>query len=101
MGFIIGLLCALWHGWAHNSYRKAITSHRKAIPIHVSTANSLEALQRWLNRISIVKRCKVPMNNNELKGRKTVLYYLFDELVTASAELRLSISIRDELRRYR
>jgi hypothetical protein len=94
-------VCAFWHGWARNSYSKAITSHRRAIPIHSSTANSLEALQRWLNRISIVKRCKIPMNNEELKSRKTLLSYLFDELVSSAAEMRLSISLEDELRRYR
>ena len=69
------------------------------MPIHSSTAQSLEALQRWLNRISIVKRCKVPMNNNELKGRKAILSYLFDELVSSVAELRLSICLEDELRK--
>ncbi|PKY41704.1 hypothetical protein RhiirA4_396364 [Rhizophagus irregularis] len=101
VGCIIGLVCAFWHGWARNSYGKAITSHKKAIPIHSSTANSLEALQRWLNRLSIVKRCKIPMNNEELKGRKILLSYLFDELVSSAAEMRLSISLEDELRRYR
>ncbi|RIA82126.1 hypothetical protein C1645_809763 [Glomus cerebriforme] len=101
IGCIIGLLCAFWHGWARNSYSKAITSHKKAIPIHSSTANSLEALQRWLNRISIVERCRIPMNKEELKGRKILLSYLFDELVSSAAELRLSISLEDELRKYR
>ncbi|CAJ0639584.1 3407_t:CDS:2, partial [Entrophospora sp. SA101] len=101
IGCIIFLISAFWSGWLRNNYSKAISLHKKAIPIHSETANSVEALQRWLNRISIVRRCKVPMNNNELKNRKTILYYLFDELVTASAELRLSISIRDELKRYK
>jgi len=101
IGSIIFLISAFWSGWLRNNYSKAISLHKKAIPIHSETANSVEALQRWLNRISIVRRCKVPMNNNELKNRKTILYYLFDELVTASAELRLSISIRDELKRYK
>ncbi|CAG8587502.1 8519_t:CDS:2 [Funneliformis mosseae] len=101
LGCLIGFFCAFWHGWSRNSYDKAISSHRKAIPIHSSTTQSLDSLQRWLNRISIVKRCKIPMNNNELKGRKAILSYLFDELVSSVAELRLSICLEDELRRYR
>ncbi|CAG8446373.1 12626_t:CDS:10, partial [Acaulospora colombiana] len=79
----------------------AISSHKKAIPIHAATANSLEALQRWLNRISIVKRCKVPMDNFELSGRKAILKYLFDGLVSAAVEIRLSIGLEDEFRKHR
>ena len=41
------------------------------------------------------------MNNDELKGRKAILSFLFDELVSSAAEMRLSISLEDELRRYR
>ncbi|CAI2169942.1 16884_t:CDS:2 [Funneliformis geosporum] len=101
LGCVLGFFCAFWHGWSRNSYDKAISSHRKAIPIHSSTTQSLDSLERWLNRISIVKRCKIPMNYNELKGRKAILSYLFDELVSSVAELRLSICLEDELRRYR
>ncbi|CAG8789377.1 13655_t:CDS:1, partial [Acaulospora morrowiae] len=61
----------------------------------------IEALQRWLNRISVVNRCKVPMNNAELNGRKVILKYLFYELVSATAEIRLSIGLEDEFRKYR
>ncbi|CAG8541603.1 11690_t:CDS:2 [Diversispora eburnea] len=101
IGISISLLSALWNGWSKNNYSKAIKTHKKAISIHAATANSLEALQRWLNRISIVKTYKVPINNEELNVRKTVLMYLFDELVSTSAEIRLSIGLEDELRKYR
>ncbi|CAG8632000.1 13640_t:CDS:2 [Cetraspora pellucida] len=101
IGCVISLLFALWHGWSRNSYSKAIHSHRKAIPVHGAVANSIESLQRWLNRISVVKKCKVPMNNNELAGRKITLIYLFDELVSAAADMRLSIGLEDEFKRHR
>ncbi|RHZ48842.1 hypothetical protein Glove_541g87 [Diversispora epigaea] len=101
IGISISLLSALWNGWSKNNYSRAIKTHEKAISIHAATANSLEALQRWLNRISMVKTYKVPINNEELNVRKTVLMYLFDELVSTSAEIRLSIGLEDELRKYR
>ncbi|CAG8577340.1 11234_t:CDS:2 [Gigaspora margarita] len=82
-------------------YSRAIHSHRKAIPVHAAVGESIESLQRWLNRISVVKKCKVPMNNNELASRKATLTYLFDELVSAAADMRLSIGLEDEFKRHR
>ncbi|CAG8824891.1 24363_t:CDS:2, partial [Gigaspora rosea] len=101
IGCAISLLFALWHGWSRNSYSRAIHSHRKAIPVHAAVGESIESLQRWLNRISVVKKCKVPMNNNELASRKATLIYLFDELVSAAADMRLSIGLEDEFKRHR
>lgn len=101
IGCAISLLFALWHGWSRNSYSRAIHSHRKAIPVHAAVGESIESLQRWLNRISVVKKCKVPMNNNELASRKATLTYLFDELVSAAADMRLSIGLEDEFKGHR
>ncbi|CAG8764123.1 13007_t:CDS:2, partial [Acaulospora morrowiae] len=52
IGVTLSLLTSLWCGWLRNSYIRAINSHKKAIPVHAATAISIEALQRWLNRIS-------------------------------------------------
>nr|CAG8639753.1 8056_t:CDS:2 [Entrophospora candida] len=49
IGCIIFLINAFWSGWLRNNYSKAISLHKKAIPIHSETANSVEALQRWPN----------------------------------------------------